>query len=139
MTKVKCVWFCLKNMFIVFFYSRYIEKVVEFLCLMASTHFFRYEAKSAKTLMSLLLQFTFNQKDGSFYYECLEIWSRILDHLNAQIPNKDNILESFKEPILSLASGIVESTAKFSVTTVDECFDVEVRIEDMYSCSFFQI
>ena len=80
--------------------------------------------------MSLLLPFTFKQEETAFYYECLEIWARLLDHLNAQMPvmslmpNRENFLQNFKQPILGLAFGIVRSTAKFNVV-LDECFDAE--------------
>jgi len=101
------------------------------MCLIASSHFNQYDEQSAKGFLSLLLPFTFSQTDTRFYYECLEIWSRLLDHINTQLPivtqlqNREAYIETCKQPILALAVGIVQCTIKYQVTT-EGCFDLEV-------------
>ena len=91
------------------------------MCLVTSSHFQRYDEQTAKAFMSLLLPFTFRQQESIFYYECLEIWARLLDHLNA-LSNNEEYLEIYKQPILGLATGIVMSTAKYQIV-VEEYFD----------------
>lgn len=110
---------------------RYLEKVIEFLCLIASHHFFRYDGPSSKQFVTFLLTFTFEQSETVYYYECLEIWARLLDHLNAGVPfmnitmNREDLIEYFKQPMLDLATKIVLSTQKFDIAS-DDTFETDV-------------
>jgi len=66
--------------------------------------------------MSLLLPFTFRQQETIHYYECLEIWAKLLDYFIAQ---QQVVLDSYTQPMLGLANGIVMSTAKYQVVVED--------------------
>lgn len=109
------------------------EKVIEFLCLVASQHFFRYDAHTSKQFVTHLLTFTFEQEESAYYYECLEIWARLLDHLNAGVPfvnitiNREDLIEYFKQPMLDLATKIVLSTQKFDAES-DTTFETDVSL-----------
>lgn len=113
---------------------RYLEKVIEFLCLVASQHFFRYDAHTSKQFVTHLLTFTFEQEESAYYYECLEIWARLLDHLNAGVPfvnitiNREDLIEYFKQPMLDLATKIVLSTQKFDAES-DSTFETDVSLK----------
>ena len=116
-------------------YFRFVEKVIEFLCLVASAHFHRLDEATAKAFMTLLLPFTFQQEESGFYYDCLEIWARLLDHLNAQIPilnfsspSREDFLSQIKQPIMGLATGIIHSNAKFN-SVYDDFFPHEVNYQ----------
>lgn len=105
--------------------------MVEFLCLVVSHHFFRYDGQNSKQFITHLLAFTFEQSDTVYYYECLEVWARLLDHLNAGVPfvnitmNREELIEYFKQPMLELATKIVLSSQKFDVDS-DTTFETDV-------------
>ncbi|ODM99355.1 Exportin-6 [Orchesella cincta] len=115
--------------------QQYLEKVIEFMCLVASHHFFRYDGPCSKQFITSLLSFTFEQSETVYYYECLEVWARLLDHLNAGVPfvnitlNRDDLIECFKQPMLDLATKIVLSTQKFEIET-DDTFETDEEEED---------
>jgi len=100
--------------------------------LVVSSHFFRYDKARSVAFISLLLPFTFAQPESVFYYECLEIWKLLLNHLIAEVPlvnvsfnSVEDILDSFKQVFLDLALGIVTSANKFNIADSDEYFEDE--------------
>ncbi|CAG7826253.1 unnamed protein product [Allacma fusca] len=108
--------------------KQYSEKVVQFSCLVARSHFHRLDEATAKAFMANLLPFTFKQEDVSIYYDCLEIWSSLLDHLNAQIPilslspSREGFLNQIKHPVMGLANEIIYSNRKFS-SCEEDCYN----------------
>jgi hypothetical protein len=114
-----------------FLFFRYLDKGIEFMCLIASTHFHRYDKGTCAQFTTLLLNFTFAQTNPLLYYECLEIWKLILDHLLSEVPfvnfsSRDELLDNLKPVLLDLALGIVNSTKKFEIPDSEEYFDDEV-------------
>jgi hypothetical protein len=113
---------------------RFLEKALEFLYLVASGHFIRFNVGKSRPFISHLLPFTFGQRETVFYYESLEIWKVILNHLIADVPfintacSREDTLECFKEVFLDLAIGIVTCTTKFNHTNKEEYFEDEVSI-----------
>lgn len=79
----------------------------------------------------MLQTFTFAQNETEFYYECLEVWKILLDHLLSEIPFlnfpcREDLMECFKPVLLELAHGIVSSSIKFDIDEDSHYYEDEV-------------
>ncbi len=78
--------------FIIFFRSRYVDKLTEFLRTFVTSHLGRFEGSARFPVMeflSLLFKYTFLQQRVESYFACLDAWATVVDFVtNALVTGK---------------------------------------------------
>ncbi|KAK7871791.1 hypothetical protein R5R35_014051 [Gryllus longicercus] len=101
----------------------YLEKVTEFLRLFVGLHLRRLENNSRFPILeflTLLFKYTFQQTNLDGYYNCLDVWTIFLEHLQTHKAS----IERYNDALVSLVGQILRKTQfKYNQAQLEELDD----------------
>ena len=100
---------------------RFVEKFVELIHLLVSSHLRRLEGRtlplfSVPQFLSLFFNFTFEQSDWTRYSSCLDTWQVFLDYIkeSSKSSNQESPASRYRESLVTLSESVLSKVLYFT-------------------------